>query len=79
MEEVTNGVPQGFILVPLHFLICVNDLPRKTDNDAKVVLFAGDTSTIVTISNQGRLPTALKKLSDIISWLKVSFLSFNFN
>jgi hypothetical protein len=61
MEKVTNGVPQGLILVPLHFLICINDLPKITNNDAKVVMFADDTSIIVTISNQGRLPTALKK------------------
>jgi hypothetical protein len=62
MERVTNGVPQGSVLVPLHFLICINDLPKITGNDAKVVLFADDTSIIVTISNQGRLPTALKKI-----------------
>jgi len=58
MDKVTNGVPQGSIFVPLHFLICINDLPRITDNDAKAVIFADDSSIIVTISNQGRLPTA---------------------
>jgi len=53
MEKVTNGVPQGLILVQSHFLIFINDLPKITDNDAKIVLFADDTSIIVTISNQG--------------------------
>jgi len=79
MEKVTNGVPQGSILVPLRFHICINDLHNITDNDAKVVLFADDTSIIVTFSNQGRLPIALKKLADIISWLKANFLSLSFN
>jgi hypothetical protein len=67
MEKVTNGVPQGLILVALHFLICINDLTKITDSDAKVVLFADDTSNIVITSNQGRLPTALKKTSLIYS------------
>ena len=43
------------------YLICINDLPKITDNDAKVVLFAGDTSFLITNSNQGGFQTALDK------------------
>ena len=65
---------------PLLFLISINNLPRITDNDAKVVLFADDTSIIVTNSNQEGLQTTINKtLSDIISWFIANFLSLNFN
>jgi hypothetical protein len=49
-----------------------------TDSDTKVVLFAEDTSIIITSPNQERLQTALNKtLSDINLWFKAIFLSLN--
>jgi len=79
-KKVTNGVSQGMMLGPLLLLIDISDLPKITDNDAKVVLFADDTCLIETNSNEGGLQTALNKtLSDIISRFKANFLVLNCN
>jgi len=65
---------------PLLFLIYVNDLPLITGINSKIVLFADDTSTIMTGPNQVELKTVLyKTLSDINSWFKANLLSLNIN
>jgi hypothetical protein len=53
---VKHGVPQGFILGPLFFLLYIKNLPkvtnyRNSEVNSKTVLFVDDTSIIV--SNQG--------------------------
>jgi len=48
--------------------------------NSKIVLFADDTSTIITRSNREELTTALYKiLSNINLWFKANFLSLNIN
>jgi hypothetical protein len=47
--EITHGVPQGSILGPLlKFLLYVNDLPHSINKNNKIVLFADDTSLIIS-------------------------------
>jgi hypothetical protein len=50
-EPVIVGVPQGSILGPLLFLLYVNDLPDVISDVSNPVLFADDTSLIITNSN----------------------------
>jgi len=57
MKKVTNWVRPGLIFGSFFLLIYFNVLPKITDNDAKVVLFADDTSIAVTTCIQGEVQT----------------------
>ena len=43
---------QGSILGPLFFLFYINDLQKIINNDVKMILFAVDTSILVTNPNK---------------------------
>jgi len=51
-EMIKNGIPQGLILGPLFFLLYVNDLPKIVTKNNSMVLFADDTSLLITGINK---------------------------
>jgi hypothetical protein len=77
--EVKHGVLQGSVLGPLLFLLYINDLPNAVTHNDVLILFADDTSVIITSQNvhdfQNDLNISLHQLS---KWFQVNSLSLNF-
>ena len=64
-KNVHAGVPQGSILEPLLFLICINDLAKNPSSNPK--LFADDTSLFSVVRD---LNTSANEINDDLKNLK---------
>jgi hypothetical protein len=77
-EIIKCGVPQGSILGPLFFLFYINDLPKILTKNNNMVLYADDTSIIITDKNKLKFKISLNQICKQLNmWFNTNLLTLN--
>ena len=70
--KVKHGIPRGSILGPVLFLLYVNDLPKVIESKATPIMFADDTSILITSPNTAKLQNytniVFKQINNAAAW-----------
>ena len=77
---VTSGVPQGFLLGPLFFIIYINDLPGVISKNSSIALYADDSKMYRVVNTQEDLSSFqsdVDKISDRCKMNKTTIIPRN--
>jgi hypothetical protein len=78
-SRIKQGLPQGSVLGPLLFLLYINDFPSAINKSSTPILFADDTSIVITDGNPGNINAKLNtNLKLVHNWFKSNILTINF-
>jgi len=71
MDQNKIWVPQGSILDPLLFLVYINHLPKAIEHKAIPILFADNTSILITSPNNIKFQSDVNKVfGQLNKWFK---------
>jgi retron-type reverse transcriptase len=77
-KPIIHGAPQGCILGPLLFVMCIHDLPGIS-KFAKFIPYVDDANIIIIGSNILEINTQINRLTNVlIQWVNSNGLALNF-
>jgi hypothetical protein len=77
-SKIKHWVPQVSVLGPLLFLLYINDYPLAINKSSTPILFADDTSLVITDRNPDNIDAKLNiHLQIVHKWFKSKLLSIN--